>query len=57
MLYNKDLKRPRKPTDCVSCPLFDKNYKKCNGANKICFEYDPKTQTVIDGITKLPIKV
>ena len=55
MLYNKDMKKVWSPMDCASCPAFDQALKKCNGKNKICFEYDPKTRTAIDGVTKLPI--
>lgn len=56
MLYNKDLKRVIRFTDCLNCEHFDKRLKVCQGANKVCFEYDEKTQTCIDGITKKPIK-
>ena len=56
MLYNKDLKKIQATKQCMSCELFDKKRKKCNGIGKICFEYDEKTQTVIDPITRLPIK-
>ena len=44
--------------DCLYCPFFDKKRKKCDGGiGKVCFEYDPKTQTAIDPKTKLPIKL
>ena len=43
--------------DCANCAHFDRRTKTCNGLNKICFEYDEKTQTIIDGITKMPRKV
>lgn len=55
MLYNKDLKKVQTNADCLTCPLFDKKRKKCKGIGKICFEYDEKTRTAIDPITKLPI--
>jgi hypothetical protein len=57
MLYNIEQKKIKTALDCCSCSHFDKKTKKCNGINKVCFEYDEKTKTVIDGITKLPIKV
>ena len=41
----------------MTCPYFDKEKKKCNGLGKTCFEYDPKTKTVIDPITKLAIRI
>lgn len=56
MLYNRDKKRVRVETDCFTCPQFDRRFKRCNGINKVCFEYDPKTRTIIDGKTKLPLK-
>lgn len=56
MLYNKNLKRVQASSDCITCQHFDKKKKKCNGIGKNCFEYDPKTRTAIDPITKLPIK-
>lgn len=56
MLYNKDLKKVQASSHCITCPCFDSKQKKCNGLGKICFEIDPKTKTVIDPITKLPIK-
>ena len=34
-----------------------KKKKKCNGIGKCCFEFDPKTKTAIDPITKMPIKL
>lgn len=55
-LYNKDLKRVITITDCATCPQFDRKLKKCNGIDKLCFEYDEKTKTCIDGVTHLPIK-
>lgn len=57
MLYNKDLNKIKTNADCISCPLFDKRTKKCNGFGKICFEFDIKTRTIIDPITKLPIRI
>ena len=57
MLYNKDLKKVQASSHCITCPHFDKKNKKCNGIGKNCFEYDPKTRTAIDPITKLPIKL
>ena len=57
MLYNTKLKKVKTLTDCPTCAHFDKKLKKCNGLNKVCFEYDAKTQTIIDGNTKLPRKI
>lgn len=57
MLYNTELKKVKAVTDCPTCPHFDKKTKRCNGLNRVCFEYDPTTQTIIDGKTKLPRKV
>ena len=56
MLYNRDKNRVRLETDCFTCPQFDSRLKRCTGLNKVCFEYDPKTRTIIDGKTKLPLK-
>lgn len=57
MLYNTAKKRAKGISDCFTCAQFDKRLKKCNGLNKVCFEYDPNTQTMIDGNTKLPRKI
>ena len=57
MLYNIETKEPRKSIDCFECPYFDKELKKCKGIGKRCFEYDPKTMTIIDPVTKLPLKL
>ena len=57
MLYNNELKKIHKSTDCMICQWFNKETKRCGGLGKTCFEYDPKTQICIDPITKLPIKL
>lgn len=57
MLYNKELKKVKASSDCIACQYFDKKLKKCNGIGKNCFEYDVKTKTAFDTITKLPIKL
>jgi hypothetical protein len=57
MLYNKNLKKIKTSADCLTCPNFDKKEKKCKGIGIVCFEYDPKTKTAIDPISKLPIKL
>lgn len=57
MLYNHGLGKVQKPTDCITCPYFNQTLKKCEGLNKNCFLYDEKTQTIIDGVTKLPLKI
>ncbi len=56
MLYNIDKKEIRTLKTCLECEHFCKN-KKCNGIGKSCFEYDSKTKTIIDTITKMPIKL
>ena len=48
MLYNKELKREQQAIDCLTCPYFDKYEKKCLGIDKICFGYDPKTNTIYE---------
>ena len=57
MLFNFKTQDIHKMTDCLTCEHFDKIEKKCLGFGKICFEYDPKTKTCLDPITKLPIKL
>lgn len=57
MLYNKTTRQIKVQEDCFSCPHFNTKEKKCYGFGKNCFEYDMKTKTVIDPITKLPIKL
>lgn len=57
MLYNHGLGKVQKPTDCITCPYFNQTLKKCEGLNKNCFLYDEKTGVVIDGVTKLPLKI
>lgn len=57
MLYNTKKKKIKEQTDCPVCECFDKKRKKCNGIGKCCFEWDDKTKTAIDPITKLPIRV
>lgn len=57
MLYNFEKRRIRTDVDCLTCEYFEKNEKKCNGCGKKCLEYDPKTKTVIDSITRLPLNI
>ncbi len=56
MLYNYSLDKINTMVDCLTCKAFDKKTKKCNGIGKICFEYDSKTNTMFDPITKLPLR-
>lgn len=56
MLYNIEKNRPKRDSDCLSCQYFNAEQNCCNGMNKNCFAYDKKTGTLIDGITKLPLK-
>ena len=57
MLYNKELKKVKTDIDCLECPHYDKQEKRCKGIGVACFEYDPINQTCIDPITKLPFEV
>lgn len=57
MLYDIEKKKVHTDTDCLTCPHYDSNLLICNGLNKCCFEYDKATKTVIDGVTKLPLKI
>lgn len=57
-LYNKEQKCLQTKLTCLTCRFYDKTYKKCRGGlNKVCYLYDEKTGTVIDAVTKLPIKL
>jgi hypothetical protein len=55
MLYNIEKRKIKDFMDCMSCPCFEKG--RCKGIGKVCFEYDKKTQTIVDPITKMPIKL
>ena len=57
MLYNIEKKKIKSFFDCYKCQHYDNETKKCNGLNKCCFIYDTKTNTIIDGITKMPIQI
>lgn len=57
MLFNVKENKPQRPIDCLHCKYFDTKTKQCKGIGKNCFLYDPKTRTLIDGITGLPIKL
>lgn len=57
MLYNILTKKVINLIDCNSCDKFDKKLKKCNGLNERCFEFDTKTKTIIDGVTKMPVNL
>lgn len=57
MLYNVVKKKVKTLVDCFSCPYWDGRTKSCRGLNRVCFEYDEKTKTIIDGKTKLPRNV
>lgn len=57
MLYNIEKKKIKEFSDCFNCKHYDTIKKQCSGINKACFEYDPKTRTIIDGVTKMPIKL
>lgn len=57
MLYNQELRKVQRNSDCLTCSKFDRKTKKCNGIGKVCFEFDEKARIVIDPVTKLPIKI
>lgn len=57
MLYNIKNKKLRTSVDCLYCQHFDKFNKKCNGLGKVCFEYDKKTNKIVDPITKKTITI
>lgn len=57
MLYNINEKKKQNLIMCFDCKEFDSKLKKCNGLNKTCFEYDEKTNTIIDGVTKMPVRL
>lgn len=57
MLFNIKRNKVNKTGYCIGCQHFDRVKKQCNGIGKNCFEYDPKTKTVFDPLTKLPIKL
>lgn len=57
MLYDIMKQSVHKSTFCLECEHFDKYNKRCMGIGKRCFEYDEKTNTIIDPITKLPLRL
>ena len=57
MLFNKEKGETKKTCHCITCKYFDTKKKKCTGIGKNCFEYDEKTMTAYDPITKMPIKL
>lgn len=57
MLFNIEKKQIKNTTHCLECKHYDKQYNKCSGIGKVCFEYDDKTQTILDPITQMPLKV
>lgn len=57
MLFNIEKKKIKNNKHCLSCKYFDKASHKCSGIGKVCFEYDKDTQTLIDPITKMPLKI
>lgn len=40
---------------CDACPFFNEKENKCQGFGICCFDVDPKTLTIIDPVTKLPL--
>lgn len=57
MLYNIETGKVKELGDCAQCSHFNKTDLRCEGLNKCCFEFDEKTKTIIDGVTKLPLKM
>lgn len=57
MLYNKELRKVQTNVDCLQCKHWNAKKKRCSGIGKNCFEYDAKTKTAIDPVTKLPIRL
>lgn len=58
MLYNIEQKKIVKQITCLKCKYYDKKINRCNGGiGKLCFLYDQKTGTIIDSVTKLPLKL
>lgn len=57
MLFNVEKNKIKTTADCLECKFFDQVKKKCVGLNINCFEYDDKTMTIIDSVTKLSKKV
>jgi hypothetical protein len=57
MLYNIKIKKLKTSQDCLSCAYFDKFHKSCGGHGKVCFEYDKKTNKIVDPITKKTITI
>ena len=57
MLFNIKEKKVKNTTTCLNCKFYDKKKHKCSGIGKVCFEYDEKTQTLIDPITQMPLKL
>jgi len=55
MLYNINEKQVATMVMCLTCDHYNKETKHCEGLDLVCFEYDDKTQTIIDGKTKLPL--
>ena len=55
MIYNRELEKEKKSTDCITCRYFNKKTKKCEGLGSICFETD-SVGNLIDPRTGLKIK-
>lgn len=56
MLYNTERKKVITRVDCLRCEHYNHRTGDCDGLNTVCFEYDPRTKTAIDGVTHLPIR-
>ena len=57
MLYNIEQKKIKTNADCLNCEHFDRFSKKCKGIGKVCFEYDIKTNKIVDPVTKKTITI
>lgn len=57
MLYNVEQKEVKTLKTCLKCKHYNQSKHQCSGIGVACFEYDSKTKTIIDNITKMPIKI
>lgn len=57
MIYNIDKKEIQSDKLCFGCKYYNEKTRLCSGIGKVCLEFDEKTQTIIDPITKLPLKI
>ncbi len=53
--YNLRLEQELRLGQCEACPFFNKDKNDCQGFGVCCFDLDPKTLTLLDPISKLPL--